>query len=270
MQKSNILYLTFDCNLECEYCYQLKERKKNYKFYLSENEILEFIHEIVEREGLDTVSTVVLFGGEPLLLREKFFKVLDAFENFTHSTGKKFALSTTTNGTHLLNPKFARAFKEKIQKLQNSFSLEISYDGTGQCRRKNKQGIPVDISSVLRDFKDLVSIRYTIHAGNYESALADIIKLCERKFKKIILNFYESEIENFVDLEKYKSDLKRKLEYIFTLYKIPICHEVCEVCKGCDYWKFNGINYNSKIEVSGNANGFNHFEILNKYTKTNG
>lgn len=255
-QKSNILYITNQCNLKCEYCYQLEDRQKSQPFEISTQEVNDFIDEIIAREG-NAISTVVLFGGEPLLNKSKFFEILDLFEAKTTQTGKKFALSTTTNGIAFLDSAFLCEFKEHIAKLQNTFSLEISYDGRGQHRRS--RAFDIDLVLDLFDPQE-ISIRYTIHSGNYKSCICDLIKL--QKYKKIIINFYESELDLIVDITQFKAKLQRIAEYLYTKFKTPICYLNCELCRGCNFGLFGGINYNGKLSVDGNAGEFNHFTEL--------
>ena len=258
MQKSNILYLTNQCNLACEYCYQLADREVSKPYEISQKEIEDFIAEIIEREGLETTSTVVLFGGEPLLNKYKFFEVLSALEESTRKTGKKFAISVTTNGLAFLDTAFYEAYCERISKLQNTFSLEISYDGVGQFRRVSKTGKSYDIQKILNLFKPQeISIRYTIHAGNYKCCIYDLIKL--QGYKKIIVNFYESELDSLCDISQFKEKLQRVTEYLFTRYHTPVCYLNCRLCGGCNFASYNGINYNGKFVVDGNAGEFNHF-----------
>lgn len=265
MQKSNILYLTNKCNLRCDYCYQ-KFDNSGPEIRPSYEDIKSFIDEIVSREGLDTISTVVLFGGEPLLLKYDFFGVLGIFEDFTIKTGKKFALSTTTNGTIFADIEFLNSFKEKISNLKNTFSLEISYDGKGHNRRvyQNGKSSKEIVENVLEQFSPKeISIRYTIHKDNYKCIFHDLIKL--QKYKKIILNYNNTELEEFLDLNDFKSKIKRIAEYLYTIYKTPICYANCELCRGCDFAKFKGINYNSKLSIDGNAGIFNHFTKLQNF-----
>lgn len=258
LQKTNILYLNSNCNLKCEYCYQLADREKSRLVEPSESEIFDFINEIEKRESGKT-STVVLFGGEPMLNKSKFLRVLEIFNSRSH----KYALSTTTNGLAFLDSKFFADYQQAIAALKHPFSLEISYDGVGHSRRVYPSGKSSknDVEKVLELFnpKD-ISIRYTIHKGNYNCAIHDIIRL--QKYKKIIVNFYESELDDYIDIKAFKERLIRITEYLFTKFKTPVCYLNCEVCRGCNFAEFSGINYNAKIAVDGNAGEFNHFSVL--------
>ena len=258
MQKTNILYLNSACNLKCEYCYQMPDRESSKPVEPTESEIFDFIKEIEDREkGL--VSTVVLFGGEPMLNKSKFLRVLEIF----NSRGHKYALSTTTNGLAFLDSKFFADYQQAIAALKHPFSLEISYDGAGHYRRVHPNGksSKAEIERVLELFEPkTISIRYTIHKGNYNCAIHDIIRL--QKYKKIIVNFYESELDTYIDVKSYKEKLIRVTEYLYQRFKTPVCYLNCEACRGCNFAQFNGINYNAKIAVEGNAGEFNHFSEL--------
>ena len=258
-QKSNILYLTNQCNLDCDYCYQKNDRKV--KYTISKDEIDYFFATLCKSES-DKVSTVVIFGGEPTLETELIFYIFNLTDSITQNTDKKFALSMTTNGLAFLETNFLNKFKERIKTLKNKFSLEISYDGSGQDRRtyKNGKSTREEVEYILSIIKP-DAIRYTIHKSNYNSALEDIIKLC-MKYPKVVVNFYETELETLVSIEEYKQSLKSKCEYIFTKLKVPICHLACRTCIGCNYEEFDGINYNSKFVINNNAGDFNHFTTL--------
>ena len=271
-QKSNILYLTNQCNLNCDYCYQRDDRV--IKYTITKEEIDEFFASLCVSEK-DKVSTVVIFGGEPTLEKELINYIFDLTDSITQKTDKRFALSMTTNGIAFSDFNYYTDFKERVSKLKNHFSLEISYDGKGQDRRVFKNGTSSRriVENVLKYVK-VDAIRYTIHKDNYDSALEDIISLC-MEYPKIVVNFYEQELDSVFsglkskDLpfevsstQEYKEYLKKRFEYIFTRLKKPICHLACKTCMGCNYEEFDGINYNSKFEVNENAGEFNHFTKL--------
>ena len=271
-QKSNILYLTNQCNLNCDYCYQKDDRV--IKYTITKEEIDEFFASLCVSEK-DKVSTVVIFGGEPTLEKELINYIFDLTDSITQKTDKRFALSMTTNGIAFSDFNYYTDFKERVSRLKNHFSLEISYDGKGQDRRVFKNGTSSRciVENVLKYVK-VDAIRYTIHKDNYDSALEDIISLC-MEYPKIVVNFYEQELDSVFsglkskDLpfevsstQEYKEYLKKRFEYIFTRLKKPICHLACKTCMGCNYEEFDGINYNSKFEVNENAGEFNHFTKL--------
>ena len=251
-QKTNILYLTNCCNFDCEYCYQAKSRNSAKPSFISFENAKKFINEIVERES-GLISTIVLFGGEPLLNPDLFYKILDFIESKNH----KFNISTTTNGYYL--SKHLVEFKNKILNLKNHFSLEISYDGSGQFRRKFNNKNTDFVKELIDKIDFKFSIRYTIHSGNIKTYLKDLAELSlNQNIDKIIVNFNESEIGFIKDFVS-----KQAIE-IFKYTQKPICYLNCDFCKRCNFEKFNGIQYqynDSNFEVSGNATEFNHFNI---------
>lgn len=266
--KSNILYLTDACNLNCDYCYQLEDREKLSEFtFISKEQINDFFKDLLQREP-DKTSTVVIFGGEPFLNPKMVYYIFELTDKITFYRGKKFNLSLTTNGVYFLNNKNADEFIERAQKLLNHFSLEISYDMSGHNRRvyKNKKTSKEDVEKVLRYFNEKeypITIRYTIHKENYKNALKDLIQLSlNENYKKIVVNFYETELEYYLDVNKFKEKLKKQTCEIFKRTKKPICHLNCLACMGCNFEEFDGIHYkyNDKdFEVQGNASVFNSF-----------
>lgn len=253
-QSPNILYLTSDCQMDCDYCYQAQDRKNH--FEADENYIKNFIDSVVKKEP-NKISTIVLFGGEPFLKYNQMIFAIKYMASLEH----KFAISTTTNGL-LLDLKKYNFLKSFVSNKDN-FSLEISYDGCGQHRRTfNGISTKTKIEELLEILpKSEISIRYTIHKDNCENALKDIIELCLKNYKKIIVNFYEQELEKFINIQEYKNKLIQQTEYIFEKFRIPVCHLNCKVCLGCNYKDFENINYGNFV-VTGNVEKFNHFEIL--------
>lgn len=265
--KTNILYLTNQCNLNCEYCYQAKDRNESKPSFINEKEVEKFFDEVIKNEPLGS-SVVVLFGGEPFLNEKMFYYILDYTDSITEKTGKKFNLSTTTNGIYFKDEQKCYKFINRIKQLKNHFSLEISYDGSGQDRRiyPNGKSTKEDVKNVIKKLLHLIdfSIRYTIHKDNYKNVLKDLVQLSKLNIKKIIVNFYESELDQFINSNELKTHLIQKTNEIYRALKKPICHLNCQECKGCNHSElFNRtINYglnDKSFEVKGNALEFNHF-----------
>ena len=65
--KTNIMYLTTRCNMDCRYCFE-KKRRDEPSFQhndMSKHEIDDFLNEILEREYDAPNHTIVIMGGEP-------------------------------------------------------------------------------------------------------------------------------------------------------------------------------------------------------------
>ena len=64
---AHMLYVTTKCNLDCDYCYEQKDRNKlNKHKELTIPEIDEYLSQLNKIEP-DVQSKVVIFGGEPFL-----------------------------------------------------------------------------------------------------------------------------------------------------------------------------------------------------------
>lgn len=266
-QSRNILYLTNQCNIKCDYCYQLKDRESSSKHFISNEEIDSYFNNLVEREPNQT-SVVVLFGGEPFLNYSKMEYIFDLTDKITTSSGKRFNLSTITNGTWFLNENNVNKFLERISNLKNTFLLEVSYDGTGHDRRKysNGESTKEDVKSVIKLLMNRIklSIRYTIHKDNYKDCFKDFIQLSKLPIYRIFVNFYEQELDLYTDVSELKKDLKSKTNDLFKVFQKSICHLNCDECKGCNFSEFSdnihyGLGKNEFIVKTEKAKKFNHF-----------
>lgn len=176
------LELTENCNLTCKHCYNNSGSKNIGKNNLKPREWVEIANHIVSHGG---VFQVILSGGEPLLLGDHLFDIMDIF----HNDGCRFIL--ITNG-YLLDD-------DKIERLKkyNFAWLQISIDGTnadvhddfrqkeGSWQRAisaavkvSHAGIPLKIASSLQPseiyrIEDFVSQAY--HLGASSIILGDIM-----------------------------------------------------------------------------------------------
>lgn len=273
--KSNVLFLTSSCNLNCEYCYQLDDRMSlDKQVFISEEDVNIFFTDLLKREP-NKDSTVVIFGGEPFLNPKIVFYILNLTDKITELYNKKFNLSLTTNGIYFLDKSKLISFVKRIKNCKNHFTLEISYDGAGHNRRiyKNGESSKKDVETVLEYFNKIeqpISIRYTIHKDNYQHALKDLILLSTKSnYKKIIVNFYEQELEKYIDVQEFKNKLMRQACEIFRRTNKPICHLNCGECLGCNFEEFKGIHYQfdkKAFDISKNADKFDYFSKIQKDT----
>lgn len=250
-----VLYLTTDCNLKCEYCYELENRKKLKKpLELNVTDIKKQLDESYKDKENVQGNCIVLFGGEPLL---KYDLIKELFELNKKDYENYFCFAITTNGT-LINEEIIEDIREYSKIM--TVSLGISYDGTGTYRRCYPNGESAE-RSILEKI-ELVNktnlpfgISYTVHKGNcsVNVLLKDIITLFEKypnNLNKIELSVYSEEIEQCTGIDAYTfmHSLMDKLVSVYKVYHKPICcaklkndsknytHEqnsVCKLCKMC-------------------------------------
>lgn len=162
--------LTWECNLNCRFCYQARKSGKE----LSAYEIKKILGEIA---GLGCLF-LSFTGGEPLL-REDFWEIAE------YAGAKHFALTLQTNGT-LINGKFAK----RIRKL-NFLDVHISLLG-GKAkthdwftRQDGSFDKVMESISILTGQKVRVVLKATLMKQNF-SELSGINKIAEKFGCKVI------------------------------------------------------------------------------------
>lgn len=167
--------LTTHCNVKCKHCYNNSGIDNNYKDRMSSEKWIEFSKYIVEHGG---IFQCVISGGEPLLLGDDLFKIMDIL----HDDGTAFLL--ITNG-YLLDEKKVK----KLSKYRYKW-LQVSIDGStaeyhdsfrnrkGSWERAvkgaylvSKEGIPLTIAHTvtpqnLDKVDDMCELAYSLGAGS--------------------------------------------------------------------------------------------------------
>lgn len=117
---SERIILTNNCNFNCSYCLQLSRKPD----ILSEENTIKRISLLELRLSKLDSAKINLFGGEPMINWNSFFKFTEKFKN-----NEKVSLSTITNGS-LLN-------EDRIKYLSEikNFGLELSFDGNKECNQ---------------------------------------------------------------------------------------------------------------------------------------
>ncbi|MBP7211324.1 radical SAM protein [bacterium] len=202
--------LTYNCNLNCPYCYVGEDRKKN---ELTTEEWFKIIDQI------PWYSFVTLVGGEPLI-RKDFIQILERTAKKTF--GK---LNVVTNGI-LINEEIIDAFLRT-----NMMLLSVSLDGFEGTHDKNrgKDGI---FDKVLSNLELLNIKKNPIKGKNHNKPMVDIktivlennlddiprlYELCtEMKFDFLSISFLRN--NNL----KQNSILRDTLGDEFTVKKYPI------------------------------------------------
>lgn len=270
--RTNVIYLTTKCNLDCSYCYERRNRLTEGFVHkeATKEDVHLFIDELVERED-DINSCVVIFGGEPLLKPDLIEEVIDY--GVSKKPGK-ISYDIITNATLIDENTALRLLKiyKKLQENYSSFQLEISYDVSGQSERKYANGKDTnnDVLSSLKLLRSLnipYTISYVVNPSNYANVIRDVLYIIiALKAEKVCIKWARYDLEKIhIDVDEIKSAISNDLFYIFNKYNVPICEEVCPVCRLCDKCK-SGNNYyipgkgNYKIESYTNID-FNHFII---------
>jgi sulfatase maturation enzyme AslB (radical SAM superfamily) len=250
--------------MSCDYCYEKSNRDKLDKPQVAtKHKIDSFLMDIVNRESDQSQHVVVIFGGEPFLK----YDLIKYLINKGLELGN-FCYSLTTNGTVLVRKKILFDFIKYYYSIKNkvALSLELSYDASGNFRRiySNGKSTDADILRLMRYLciaKIPFVLRYTVTKSNYLNLETDIESLVEQfdKIYKVQFSLCWSEFESKEYITKYVNDASLRL---YKKYNIPMCEQVCDLCKKCDRSSKYNFYYtvNNKIQVEKTKQGgFNHF-----------
>lgn len=255
--KTNIIYLTTRCNLDCTYCYERNKRNEpGFQHQdLTKEEIDTYIKDINRREG-ERNSSIVIMGGEPLLKIDLIDYLLEKCSEQSKSSGYSFNI--TTNGVLLSKPTWLNwfiEFKERCVDRNISLKLEISYDGSGQHLRQfpNGESSKLKVNQAIDKLCQRgieFSVSYTTHEGNYQKVIPDVIRMINYwhpPLQKICVGFAFERLDMVLGPRggfKLKEYLKPYAEAVYERYnyEVPICGLTCGYCTLCDIFD-NGNSY---------------------------
>ena len=146
-RKTIMLMLTYQCNLNCVYCYE--KGKHSYR-----SMDVDFAKLIIEKSFYDNESVCEeiefdFMGGEPLL---EYYKIKEIAEwMWSRSWSKPYILYATTNGT-LLNDEMKAWFSQYRERIV----LGLSYDGSPEMQNKNRSysAAKIDIDYFISTWPD--------------------------------------------------------------------------------------------------------------------
>lgn len=215
MKLSNLtLVVTDDCNFNCSYCNQEKEKK-----YLENTTIkkaVDFFYPFFT-DDKDAHTAIVFYGGEPLLAFEQIEYAVSLLQEKNRAGKKKIKFVLPTNGS-LVTEKMLRFFSDF------KFGITLSYDGLAQetCRNTRSReklreligralspsypGIEFSINSVftpatISHFSE--SLRYIVELGVPEVRFSfnglepwdrQALKVLEDEFNRLadyLLSYYK-------------------------------------------------------------------------------
>jgi len=244
--KTNIVYFTSDCQLNCTYCYEnLKDVRKS---TISLEKLREAADEAIDRES-DEQTFFILFGGEPLLEWDK----LKYFMDYAVSKKENVQFNIISNGLKFKDDNFVSDYINNVHYKAGRITLDISFDGKGNKERifHNNKESTSDILYVLALFKLLnmpYRIRYTVHSHNIGIFVDDIINLINSfNPSRIILGAVTDQIDiNIFELGKTRILNMWNSQKI----KVPICELVCDTCNGCDIQRNDLSLYTSTKQIN--------------------
>lgn len=196
-----VILPTYDCNLNCTYCYQDCEKTignmDNVKIIAIENFIKK---EIASNPFLKQVR-LSFYGGEPLLCQQQNIELADKIRRLTLDNGLLFESTIITNAT-LINEEVIESFF-----IPNDMRIQITIDGdkkTHDTRRIYKDG-----------------------RGSYDLIYNSIMLLNKYGLKKNIALRLNIDRKNISEIETVLRTFNNVVDTIHIKPLIPTGHNSC-------------------------------------------
>lgn len=170
---------TMDCNFNCPYCFE----DKNKIGYAMTDDVINAIQAYIQQKKLTRLS-ITWFGGEPFLN----FVAIEKLSKFLIENKIEFISNAITNGSILTDSIVAKLDELQIKSLQITLD---GYDKIHNRTRHFKNGkdsfnlIISNIDRVLRDSSAKIIIRINLDKQNCES-YAELKEFIESKYKNYI------------------------------------------------------------------------------------
>ena len=143
-----IIEFTQKCNLRCPYCYQSAWGRKNEISIETLDCIFVYVQNCLKKNKYETLR-LSLFGGEPLLQKDKLFYIYRKINTLCKQHSVKLKTVLITNGL-LLTKDIVQEFEEL------SLSITLSNKSDHDIKRHIQSGSSHDI--VLNNIKNIVDI----------------------------------------------------------------------------------------------------------------
>ena len=201
------IIVTDDCNFDCKYCPQTKEKK-----FID----LETIKKAVDFffPALIKGSSIGFYGGEPLLCFDTIKESVSYIEkkNFLE---KEVSLSITTNGS-LLN-------KEILEFLnRHRFSVKLSFDGLAHNISRRKENFEKIVSKIKKIQKysqielEINSVFTPGTIGYLAESIKFILELGVKDMRYVLSTIEEWEKK---DLRKFENELLKTVDIVVSSCK---------------------------------------------------
>lgn len=211
MELSNLTFIvTDDCNFNCAYCFQKKEKKTMDNTTIKT--AVDFFYPFLKSDDKIYIS---FYGGEPLLAYDKIKYTLMLVQEKNKSGNKKFEFSLTTNGS-LITDEMLDFFN------RNQFGLMLSFDGLAQDKGR-KKGTLDQMVQVMKRIRAHAGIDFEINSVFTPVTITSLTEsvrfMIELDRSEITLNFSTMEEWTPLDLDALRTELKRLSDFLLSYYK---------------------------------------------------
>lgn len=210
MEISNLTFVvTDDCNFNCSYCYQKKEKKTINNSTIET--AVDFFYPFFNNNKIH----IAFYGGEPLLAYEKIELAVRRLRKKNKTGNKNIQFSITTNGV-LLTEKMLNFFN------RHHFTVVLSFDGLAQDKGR-KDGTLEKMLRVMKQIQAYPNIHFEINSvfspdtiNEFSESIRFII---QQGGPEITFNISTFEEWDPAHLETLEKELERLTDYLVRLYK---------------------------------------------------
>lgn len=210
MEIVNLCFIvTDDCNLNCTYCYQKKEKKTITNSTIEKT--INFFYPFLNREE----TYIGFYGGEPLLAYDKVVHAASLLQEKNKEEKKNLKFTVTTNGTLLTKEMMDFFNRHKI-------GLLLSFDGLTQDKGR-KKGTLEQMIHIVKQSRDYPGIDLEINSVFSPYTVNELSEsmrfLIELEGPEITYNISTTDEWSEAELETLKSELDRLCTYLLSYYK---------------------------------------------------
>ena len=184
---------TYNCNLNCEFCYEKGLKTDERKISMSRNtadRVIKFIKKMNSQRHFKELF-ILWYGGEPFLNPKIIKYILNELDLYTKNIGIKFRNHVWTNGT-LVSKKliqdispYGMSFQVSLNGPQNEHDKKMRYkNGQGTFNRI------INTIGLLKDHKLQFIIRINVDKDNCESITLLLDYLKSKFGKHLKVAFY--------------------------------------------------------------------------------
>ncbi len=147
------IYLTENCNLKCDYCYE------NHNGKVMDSQVMNRVIGFCCDNALQNEFRFWLFGGEPLLVENRIFEFIPKAIKTAKKKNIIPKFNVLTNGSI-----FSKSFAE-FWSSHRCVALQVSLDGIEESHdrhRKTKDGKPTFLK-IVENIKEYLKYRRDLH-----------------------------------------------------------------------------------------------------------
>lgn len=211
MELNNFTFIvTDDCNFNCIYCMQKKEKKTIDKDTIQS--AVDFFYPYMAEK-----TSISFYGGEPLMAFEQVRYVIELMEEKQKQNAKPKTVEyfLTTNGS-LVTPEIMEFFH------RYKFGLLLSFDGVAQDEGRQKGSVH-QILKVMKDLQDYPQIDLQINSVFTPQTLPFLTEsmklIIENNGPEIVLNIDSMAQWDQQSLDCLNTQLERLSQFLLEHYK---------------------------------------------------